>query len=125
MWKTEIDGLDEDDDTLERIEEALYNASGVIKDAAESLGVHRVSLSKRVSRSPRLTEVLKSIREANSDIAESILFRKLRFVDKNTNDEDKPPSQPDTDFCFKYLDYYNKPKEQSDATKPPVDEKYL
>lgn len=123
MWQTDVDDLEDDEFGL--IEQALIATAGVIREAAQQLNTGRTTLSRKISKSPRLSEALKSVREENCEIGESILFRKLRHVDKNTDDKDKPPNEYQTNFVFKYLDYYHRPKVEGAESKPPVDPKYL
>lgn len=94
--------------TDEQIEEALYKSAGVINAAARTLGINRVTLSKRIKSNPELKITLDSFRESNVDMAESIVFKRLRWANKlsEPNKEGEipvPPSKDDVELSLKFL----------------------
>lgn len=60
--------------TVEEIAQALRPSGGIIAHAAESLGVHRSTISRRVAKSERLKAVLEEAKETALDIAEDKLM---------------------------------------------------
>jgi DNA-binding transcriptional ArsR family regulator len=64
--------------TVEEIAEALRPSGGIISHAAESLGVHRSTISRRIARSEKLKAVLEDAKETALDIAESQLIELIK-----------------------------------------------
>ena len=67
--------------TVDEIAEALRPSGGIISHAADSLGVHRSTISRRVAESEKLNAVLEEAKETALDIAED----KLMELVKNGN----------------------------------------
>ena len=92
-----------------QVEEALYKSCGIISAAAKILGIGRVGLSKRIKGNEALKEVLESFRESNVDMAETILFKRMRWAnqmsteDKETGEVAVPPSTEDIKIVLSYL----------------------
>jgi hypothetical protein len=61
----------------EKIMEALDIHRGNVCRAAKALGYHHSSLRKRISKTPELQEYLTKVREANLDLAESLLWKHI------------------------------------------------
>ena len=66
----------------EQICEALRKSGGIVQQAGFELGVRRASLSKRVNKSPVLMKAREDALEEFKDVAESMLFTKIREGDK-------------------------------------------
>lgn len=62
---------------IEEIEKALRMHKGIMSAAAKELNVTRSAISQRVSRSKKLQNVQKEIREKVLDLAESVVFGKM------------------------------------------------
>ena len=64
--------------TEEDIAKALRCCAGVQTDAGKMLGITQSAVSQRVSGSEYLKEIYVEIRNENLDLAESVLFKKIR-----------------------------------------------
>ena len=91
------------------IEEALYKSCGVVAQAARMLGIARKSLHVRIQKSEELRKSLESFRESNIDMAENLVFKRLRWadnmakVDEETNEVKTPPSTDDVKLAINFL----------------------
>lgn len=63
---------------VEQIEAAIKAKAGNVSDAAQSLGITRQGLQKRINGNARLKTVLRDTREALVDLAESKLRAAVR-----------------------------------------------
>jgi len=62
----------------EEIEAALTKTRGMISLAAQSLGISRMTIYRRIEAEPHLKELIDDARDQTTDIAELALFRAIQ-----------------------------------------------